>query len=386
MEEIYILVIFVTSVLVIGSAVKLTGVTANETINRHSPIDALRGWLATSVACHHALITYTWKTEGEWKDSASHFISNMGSIPVSIFFMITAFLFFGKIYRKTPVWTDIITSRLTRILPLYYTLVGVVIIISIASTDFHIIDAKSLSIQILKWLLFLGVPINGFDDSRNILAGVQWTLIYESIFYISLPVIAVFSSKQTSRTAFLTSLAFISLIFTVGIAKEIIRPGLFALFAIGAIPVLLKRNYKHVHDAMRSKFASSISAASMIIAFTATEKYSPTQMVLCGIAFIPIALGNDMFGILRSRGAKSLGEISYSIYLTHGIVLYALFSIIELSIHEISIYVFTLYIPLVIALTSALSVLTYKNIERPWIEFAKRKSLSRNDGKVKGAA
>lgn len=137
---------------------------------------------------------------------------------------------------------------------------------------------------------------------------------------------------------------------------------------------------------MRSKVASSISAASMIIAFTATEKYSPTQMVLCGIAFFPIALGNDMFGILRSRGAKSLGEISYSIYLTHGIVLYALFSIIELSIHEISIYVFTLYIPLVIALTSALSVLTYKNIERPWIEFAKRKSLSRNDGKVKGAA
>ncbi|MDQ4368081.1 acyltransferase, partial [Pseudomonas aeruginosa] len=71
MEEIYILVIFVTSVLIIGSAVKLTGVTANETINRHSPIDALRGWLATSVACHHALITYTWKTEGEWRDSAS---------------------------------------------------------------------------------------------------------------------------------------------------------------------------------------------------------------------------------------------------------------------------------------------------------------------------
>ncbi len=386
MEEIYILLIFVSSVLVIGSAVKLTGVTTSETINRSSPLDALRGWLATAVACHHTMITYIWKTEGEWKDSESNLISNMGSIPVSIFFMITAFLFFGKIYKRKPVWKDILTSRLTRILPLYYVLVTVVIIVSIASTGLSVNDARSLIIETFKWLLFLGVPVNGFNDSRNILAGVQWTLIYESIFYISLPVIAAFSSKQTSRTAFLTSLAFISLIFTVGVAKEIIRPGLFALFAIGAIPVFLKRNYEHLHDAMRSKVASSISAASMIIAFTATEKYSPTQMVLCGIAFFPIALGNEMFGILRSRGAKSLGEISYSIYLTHGIVLYALFSIIELSIHEISIYVFTLYIPLVIALTSALSVLTYKNIERPWIEFAKRKSLSRNDGKVKGAA
>lgn len=96
MEEIYILLIFVSSVLVIGSAVKLTGVTTSETINRSSPLDALRGWLSTAVACHHTMITYIWKTEGEWKDSESHLISNMGSIPVSIFFMITAFFVFWK--------------------------------------------------------------------------------------------------------------------------------------------------------------------------------------------------------------------------------------------------------------------------------------------------
>ncbi len=386
MEEIYILFIFVSSVLVIGSAVKLTGVTTSETINRSSPLDALRGWLSTAVACHHTMITYIWKTEGEWKDSESHLISNMGSIPVSIFFMITAFLFFGKIYKRKPVWKDILTSRLTRILPLYYALVTVVIIVSIASTGISVTDARSLIIETFKWLLFLGVPVNGFNDSRNILAGVQWTLIYESIFYISLPIIAAFVSKSTSRTATAVSLILTALIVITGMTKGIIRPELFALFAIGAIPVIIIRNHKNIESIMQSKLASTISVASIIAAFATTDKYSATQMVLCGIAFAPIAMGNDIFGILRSRGSKSLGEISYSIYLTHGVVLYALFSILEVSKYEGGIYVFALYIPLVIALTSAISVFTYKKIERPWIEFAKRKSISRGEGKFKGAA
>ncbi|WP_155519215.1 acyltransferase family protein, partial [Lactobacillus delbrueckii] len=63
------------------------------TFLRSSPIDALRGLLATSVVCHHFVVTYHWKVSGVWERPQSAILNNMGVVPVSLFFMITGFLF-----------------------------------------------------------------------------------------------------------------------------------------------------------------------------------------------------------------------------------------------------------------------------------------------------
>ncbi|EML3184360.1 acyltransferase [Pseudomonas aeruginosa] len=374
MEAAFIVLIYVISVIGIGEIVKRAGVTSHITIIRSSPIDSLRGWLATAVACHHTIITYIWKTEGSWKDSESSVISNMGSIPVSMFFMITAFLFFGKIYNKEPTWRDILLSRLTRILPLYYTMVSVVVAFSIATTGFIINSTKGLAIDVSKWMLFIGAPINGLSDSRNMLAGVQWTLIYESIFYLSLPLIAIFASKRKSLIATAFSLITVTPICIAGYVKGIIRPELFSLFAIGFIPVIIKAKSPYMHNAMQTKLAAAASLIIIFAAFTFTEKYSLLQIALVGISFVPIALGNELFGILRPEGSKSLGEISYSIYLIHGAVLYAMFSIANITSFNLGIYTFSVYIPIVLLITSTISILTYKYIESPWISISKRYS------------
>jgi peptidoglycan/LPS O-acetylase OafA/YrhL len=43
-----------------------------------------------------------------------------------------------------------------------------------------------------------------------------------------------------------------------------------------------------------------------------------------GIVFVFVVAGNDFFGLLSSRAVFLLGTVSYSFYITHGIVLFVL--------------------------------------------------------------
>jgi len=88
--------------------------------------------------------------------------------------------------------------------------------------------------------------------------------------------------------------------------------------------------------------------------------------------FLLIVLGNSMFGLFRSRASVLLGEISYSIYLLHGIILYALFSsggIIDLK--EISLLQYLYILPVVTLLVILFSASTYLEIEKPGIAMGK---------------
>ncbi|MED6087983.1 hypothetical protein VZ169_14885, partial [Acinetobacter baumannii] len=64
----------------------------------------------------------------------------------------------------------------------------------------------------------------------------------------------------------------------------------------------------------------------------------------CGFLFISLACDNNLFGLLNARPLQILGEISYSIYLLHGIVLY--FFIILLNYFEVrNTYLLLILIP-----------------------------------------
>lgn len=90
---------------------------------------------------------------------------------------------------------------------------------------------------------------------------------------------------------------------------------------------------------------------------------------LLTIIYTLIVLGNNVFGLLKMKGLKVLGEISYSIYLLHGIVL---FVVIDIFLGREFVKSFT---PLefwlmILSLTPILIVicmLSYKYIELPFI-------------------
>lgn len=48
-------------------------------------------------------------------------------------------------------------------------------------------------------------------------------------------------------------------------------------------------------------------------------------LLLLGIAFVLIACGNTLFGLLLHPASRLLGEMAYSLYLLHGLLLFGLF-------------------------------------------------------------
>jgi len=228
MNVVFIVILFAMSIFLIERIFSMSNILTEKTLLRSSPIDALRGVLATAVVCHHFVVTYYWKLNGSWVRPESDVLNNMGVVPVSLFFMITGFLFFGKIYRKTPDWVTILRSRVQRIMPLYIFVMLIVFTISLGKTNF-VIEFGGLGKEILKWGLFLGGTFNGFADSVHITAGAHWTLRYEWLFYISLPLIAAVFNRRLYGKSLVLSLGALVLAIP-GVYFGFIFPKLALLF------------------------------------------------------------------------------------------------------------------------------------------------------------
>lgn len=105
-----------------------------------------------------------------------------------------------------------------------------------------------------------------------------------------------------------------------------------------------------------------------IIALFLTEAYSWPQMLSLAVIFSFIVCGYS-FGVLNHKGLKVLGEISYSIYLVHGLVLYILFTVINIvDLKTISLEKYYLFFFPAALLVSIVSLFTYKFIEFPFYE------------------
>ena len=119
---------------------------------------------------------------------------------------------------------------------------------------------------------------------------------------------------------------------------------------------------------VNKKVVNTIIGISTISALFFMEAYSIIQMVTLAIAFAFIAHGYSFNNILNNKGLKVLGEISYSIYLMHGIVLYMAFSVFEvIDLKSITLYQYYMFFPLIFSAVVLTSLITYHCIESPFL-------------------
>lgn len=338
---------------------KVTNNQLYDSLDRSSPLDAMRGILALSVMTHHFYITYVWKTQGLWQKPANHYLDNLGAVSVSLFFLTTGFLFLNKIRKPNIDWSELYKSRFKRIVPLFTFVASIVIAITFVTIERSINDAESLKF-IAQWLLFVGGDIDSFD-SRKIIAGVHWSLVYEWGFYLALPFIFAVLHK-TLPNKILLALLLIPIIYIF----HITHTKLYLLFALSYLSIFFKDKIKELIDNY-SKVLSVTILLLLVFTLIFTRGYSVIQQILLSIIFAFIANGLDL-GILKNKGLKVLGDISYSIYLVHGIVLYTLFSIFNVFDFSNSIFEFITYFPIVFVITVLSSLLTHKYIEKRFIK------------------
>ncbi|WP_238269129.1 acyltransferase [Paraburkholderia terrae] len=336
---------------------------------RFVTIDGLRGYLAFLVFLHHSCIWYFYLRTSQFDSPPSNFMANIGRASVSMFFMITGFLFFTKIInekKKGIDWIKLYVSRILRLTPLYLFAMLLLFVTVAVMSDFTLAQSPAtLTATALRWMSFasFGEPdLNGIGETKLILAGVPWTLAYEWAFYLSLPVLAVATGSipvlPVLIVGFIGALDFIHL----DTDLRFVGP-----FFSGIIAALLCRHarFRRIAETRgASLIAISAIAVALILFPTA---YARIPFALLSLSFALIAGGATLFGTLTNQLSRMLGELAYSIYLLHGFILFALFNFV-IGIQNAKLFTpleHWLVISLATPLLVFVSYTTFRFIEKP---------------------
>lgn len=347
---------------------------------RYEPIDGMRGFLALGVFIHHSTIWHQYLQIGYWTGPNSNLYDQFGQSSVSLFFMITSFLFVSKLLNlseKEFNWRNFFISRIFRLAPMYFFSIWLILLCIMFISHWQVnVELSEFLNSIFHWALFTiyNFPnINNSEFTSLINAYVIGTLPYEWLFYFSLPLISILILKTKPKIGYIIlSVIFIFAFYKIhGVVGYAVYP-----FIGGAIaPVLLKFNPAiKINDT----YASIIILICLFLIVQFSSAISIYGTILLTIVFTLVALGASLFGLLRNSTLKFLGEISYSTYLLHGIILFMVFyfgfgleNIKKLSPAEYSFVVF-LITPIVVLS----SFFGFKYIEKPFME--KSKKITRN--------
>jgi peptidoglycan/LPS O-acetylase OafA/YrhL len=352
--------------------------------NRFGSVDGVRGFLALSVFFHHFIITYYWKVEGSWKRPPSDLFQNFGKVGVVIFFMITGFLFLSKILNKDQSinWAQLYNSRIFRIVPLYFFSLVIITLIVFTSSNYQInVTATKLLKEFIGWGGGFGGTINGFSETKLINSGVDWSLRYEWLFYFSLPIIAFLINKLNRIGISLLLFGSISL-FISPISNSHLSTEYIIYFFLGGGAYFITdrlRSFTENKDKLISILILGLTLFLLFYPYT----LDIIHVTIIFILFLLIVSGNNLFGLLSLRSSIVLGEISYSIYLLHGIVLYIIFSMFKpISFSDYSIYEYLLFMPLLSVLVVIFSAITYLAIEKPFIDIGRKFNLNKIKNRI----
>jgi peptidoglycan/LPS O-acetylase OafA/YrhL len=288
--------------------------------HRYVAIDGVRGYLAFSVYVHHCIVTSLYLRTNRWAGPPHKFENELGMTSVAIFFMITAFLFWGRANAKGDLnWKNFFISRLFRIYPLYLLVFSMILLAVMYKSDWAIVEPiRRIIKEIAKWMLFESPDINGRIKTWIIDAGVTWTLAYEAWFYLSLPFLVGTFLQKNAVWKKVIALGIVVGLFVL----DHLRIGVTATFLGGILAVYW------CADAGRVKLARSTAATIVGLSCAVTvfvflsNPFNAIGIALLSVFFVTIASGNTIFGILRASSSRWLGEISYSMYLCHGLILW----------------------------------------------------------------
>lgn len=334
---------------------------------RFATVDGLRGFLAFFVFLHHGCLWYFYLRSGSWDLPPSHLYTHFGQSSVALFFMITGFLFFSKLLdgRQRGIdWIRLYVSRVLRLVPLYLVVMlamgGVVLVLS----GFRLRQPlPALADSLLHWLSFTALgfaDINGVKDTFIIVAGVTWSLAYEWLFYLVLPVLALTVGLFPPALLLVTGLATVLVL--------VLHPSLHYLSFVGGIAgAVVARNAPACRLLQRP--AVSVLALALLVVTVAgfPVAYSVLPLLLLSLFFVLIAAGNSLFGLLLSQSARTLGEYAYGIYLVHGLLLFVTFRFV-LGFERARGMTPTAHWLLIIALTPVLTLLCFllfRYVEQP---------------------
>jgi len=152
---------------------------------------------------------------------------------------------------------------------------------------------------------------------------VTWSLQYEWWFYISLLVTCYLARRGVWHYAIILPLV----VLLIAISTNhflILTPCGYLM--VGMLSASLEK------DGWILKISDGVSSCAILALLVADftvfpSAYAAGPILMMGGCFYLIVSGSKLFGLLVSRPAVRLGDISYGTYLLQGLILYGVFSI-----------------------------------------------------------
>lgn len=333
-----------------------------ESGGRFEAIDGLRGFLALGVLGGHAVSMYSFHTSGVWSGDLAPFYSRAATAGVAVFFMITGFLFWLRLLRAGAGFDfrAFFVGRIRRLAPMYFmsVLMALAVIFSVSGLALHV-PPTQLVRELQAWLSFGFIhtgPVNGVQEAHSVNA-VYWTLAYEWAFYLALPFLALFARGAWSVVLFVV-VVFFSM-----------RAPVVLNFVYGALAASLVHN-KTLAGKLDSWWLKAIPLAALAAYFIVDGYvHKMVEGALLFVFFIFVVHGHSAFGLFLSRPAKILGAISYSLYLTHCIVLFVVVGAADrlLGLESFGPTQYWMLVALAAVATVVLSAVTFQFVEYPFM-------------------
>jgi peptidoglycan/LPS O-acetylase OafA/YrhL len=287
----------------------------------------LRGYLALCVFLHHACCWFFYLRNGDWERPPSAVYTNFGQASVALFFMLTAFLFVTKLLDARADagfdWTRLYIGRVLRLVPLYLFFLMVLFVLVAWLSGWQLREPPLRVVaEMGAWASFTLFATPGLNrvvhPQLTSAAGMVWSLRYEWMFYAVLPLLALPLGLRVPRRFVVVGLA--------GVAGMLWLPfvevlNLFMFF--GGIAAAFLVRWEPLQ-----RFAAGSLSSVLVLALlaTAVAAFPSTDVVwplpLLAAAFVLMAAGTSIFGLLTLPASLRLGEMSYSLYLLHSTLLF----------------------------------------------------------------
>ena len=340
---------------------------------RNVALQGFRGLLAFGVFMHHAFIWNRYGRGHAWYDADVW--HQFGESRVVLFFMLTSTLFYGRLLdaRGGQIdWLKLYVTRLLRLGPAYWFAMLLMFAAVACTTALRVNGAGSAPFdsswgdilgQCAVWMGFsmLGMPsIDGYYATPVITASVTWTLPYECVFYLLLPLLALPLRVRIPATALAIGLG-----AAAWLAIWQPEPMFCVPFAGGLAVALLMRVPRAV-ALLRHRACAVAAIVAMTVGILGFRSMlTPTPMLLLFFSMAVVASGNDLLGILGWRVPQMLGNCAYSLYMLHGIALYTLFMLV-IGVERGSHLSDWQYVAIIVAYTPVVVALSWAS--QRWIE------------------
>jgi peptidoglycan/LPS O-acetylase OafA/YrhL len=332
--------------------------------SRYGFIDAIRGLAACCVMLQHSLYQ-SGLLGGRPPEKLTGFIPTwleLGETGVVAFFLVSGFVIPLSL-EKTAQLRLFWIHRVLRIYPLYIAIFALTFLVT-AGGQIHSFDA--FIVNFVSHMLF----IQEYTNQEGFVGGA-WTLSLEMVWYISISLAFLLSlNKRTNLLVAVTVM--VSVVAQLSCAAHIHLPmGRLSMLVCCVFGLVCYRRQQE--SISRSHFAalSAVLAATIAInlfvglqLFPAANPTASFPMAIDSWAlaavvfFVPFALRNA--SIWNHSLLSFLGQISYSVYLVHPVVLFLLSST-AISGPLLIVVTFTV--------TIGVSTLTYRLVESPPIRF-----------------